>query len=128
MIAQGPINAAVNEEMFGHGIFNVDGDEWKQQRRVAASEFASAKLRDFSTNVFKEYALRLAFILEDFHGSQPPQSFDLQVLNYFLIKMDELTPSVEPYSSILSYGKFKIHPPTFDYLITIKLDEPQNNL
>jgi cytochrome P450 len=80
VIDQGPINAAINEEMFGHGIFNVDGDEWKQQRRVAASEFASAKLRDFSTNVFKEYAVRLAFILEDFRRSQPPLSFDLQVL------------------------------------------------
>ena len=106
---QGPINAAVNEEMFGHGIFNVDGDEWKQQRRVAASEFASAKLRDFSTNVFKEYAVRLAFILEDFHRSQPPQSFDLQVLNYDLINSTNLHPlTVKPSSSsILNYGNLK---------------------
>lgn len=114
VIDQGPINAAVNEEMFGHGIFNVDGDEWKQQRRVAASEFASAKLRDFSTNVFKEYAVRLAFILEDFRRSQPPLSFDLQVLVY-LHKFDELnyTLSKTTFFFIVFHPKlweFTIHP------------------
>lgn len=65
--------------MFGRGIFNVDGEEWSQQRRVAASEFASVKLRDFSTNVFREYALKLASILQEFQLSQPSRSFNLQV-------------------------------------------------
>lgn len=44
-----------------------------------ASEFASVKLRDFSTDVFREYALKLASILQEFQLSQPLRSFNLQV-------------------------------------------------
>ncbi|KAI5081953.1 hypothetical protein GOP47_0001696 [Adiantum capillus-veneris] len=54
------------EELLGDGIFNSDGDVWRQQRKTASFEFASKVLRDFSTVVFREYAQKLAFILAHF--------------------------------------------------------------
>ncbi|KAI3942737.1 hypothetical protein MKW92_045594 [Papaver armeniacum] len=51
------------EELFGDGIFNSDGEIWKQQRKTSSFEFASRNLRNFSTIVFKDYALILSGIL-----------------------------------------------------------------
>lgn len=51
------------EVLLGNGIFNVDGEKWRKQRKTASLEFASKNLRDFSTIVFKEYAVKLSDIL-----------------------------------------------------------------
>ncbi|KAH7297799.1 hypothetical protein KP509_25G013400 [Ceratopteris richardii] len=64
------------EELLGDGIFNSDGDAWRQQRKTASFEFASKVLRDFSTVVFREYAHKLAFILV--HLSQVQGPVDMQ--------------------------------------------------
>jgi hypothetical protein len=66
------------EVLLGHGIFNVDGELWKKQRKTASLEFASRNLRDFSTKVFKEYALKLSSILNQ--ASFLNQQIDMQVL------------------------------------------------
>uniref|UniRef100_A0A6N2LR97 NAC domain-containing protein n=1 Tax=Salix viminalis TaxID=40686 RepID=A0A6N2LR97_SALVM len=51
------------EVLLGDGIFNVDGELWRKQRKTASFEFASRNLRDFSTVVFREYSLKLSCIL-----------------------------------------------------------------
>ncbi|CAA6658744.1 unnamed protein product [Spirodela intermedia] len=51
------------EVLLGDGIFNADGEMWRTQRKTASFEFASKNLRDFSTKVFREYAVRLSEIL-----------------------------------------------------------------
>ncbi|KAJ6689981.1 hypothetical protein OIU85_006283 [Salix viminalis] len=51
------------EVLLGDGIFNVDGELWRKQRKTASFEFASRNLRDFSTVVFREYSLKLSSIL-----------------------------------------------------------------
>ncbi|KAI3944278.1 hypothetical protein MKW98_016508 [Papaver atlanticum] len=51
------------EELLGDGIFNSDGEMWKQQRKISSLEFASRNLRDFGTTVFRDYALILSGIL-----------------------------------------------------------------
>ncbi|KAJ8760999.1 hypothetical protein K2173_022037 [Erythroxylum novogranatense] len=51
------------EALLGDGIFNVDGELWRKQRKTASFEFASKNLRDFSTTVFREYSLKLSSIL-----------------------------------------------------------------
>ncbi|KAI3944104.1 hypothetical protein MKW92_037306 [Papaver armeniacum] len=51
------------EGFLGDGIFNSDGEMWRQQRKIASFEFASRNLRNFSTTVFREYALILSGIL-----------------------------------------------------------------
>ncbi|KAI3961046.1 hypothetical protein MKW92_026587 [Papaver armeniacum] len=51
------------EGFLGDGIFNSDGEMWRQQRKIASFEFASRNLRNFSTTVFRDYALILSGIL-----------------------------------------------------------------
>ncbi|KAG6429725.1 hypothetical protein SASPL_107778 [Salvia splendens] len=66
------------EVLLGDGIFNVDGELWRKQRKTASFEFASKNLRDFSTVVFREYGLKLASILS--HASCTNQVVDMQEL------------------------------------------------
>ncbi|CAM6012359.1 unnamed protein product [Sphagnum balticum] len=66
------------EDWVGHGIFNVDGEEWKHQRKVATAEFASSKLRDFSVHVYRSEALKLVQVLSI--AAKSHQTVDLQDL------------------------------------------------
>jgi cytochrome P450 len=70
------------EDWVGHGIFNVDGEEWKHQRKVATAEFASSKLRDFSVHVYRSEALKLVQVLSI--AAKNHQTVDLQVYCLFL--------------------------------------------
>jgi cytochrome P450 len=74
------VNTAPVKELFGEGIFVADGESWKEQRRVASYEFSSATLRDFSTKVFCEYALKLVAILAQ--KAKDGEAFDMQVRSY----------------------------------------------
>ncbi|KAH8551263.1 cytochrome P450 [Umbelopsis sp. PMI_123] len=42
------------DDLFGHGIFNADGDVWKYQRKTAAHIFNVKNFRDLFTVVFVE--------------------------------------------------------------------------
>lgn len=84
------------EVLLGDGIFNVDGELWRQQRKTASFEFASKNLRDFSTVVFRDYSLKLSAILSQ--ASSQNQQVDMQVTllvlhtekkNVFLLKRVE---------------------------------------
>ncbi|XP_022759520.1 cytochrome P450 704C1-like [Durio zibethinus] len=46
-------------DYWGQGIFAVDGDKWRQQRKLASYEFSTRNLRDFSCSVFKRNAAKL---------------------------------------------------------------------
>lgn len=65
------------EVLLGDGIFNVDGELWRKQRKTASFEFASKNLRDFSTKVFREYSLKLCSILNQVSGHN--RAVDMQV-------------------------------------------------
>jgi len=65
------------ETLLGNGIFNADGDEWRHQRKTASFEFASRVLRDYSTVIFRENALKLADILARVSDTKKP--IDMQV-------------------------------------------------
>ncbi|KAH9295605.1 hypothetical protein KI387_039193 [Taxus chinensis] len=64
------------EVLLGDGIFNADGEMWRTQRKTASFEFASKNLRDFSTVVFRDDALKLALIIS--RTAQYEQSLDMQ--------------------------------------------------
>ncbi|XP_042500102.1 cytochrome P450 704C1-like [Macadamia integrifolia] len=64
------------EDLFGNGIFNADGDKWRQQRKIASSEFSTRVLSDFSCAVFRRKAAKLAEIILGFQAMN--QSFDIQ--------------------------------------------------
>lgn len=76
---KGEVYHSYMEVLLGDGIFNVDGELWRKQRKTASFEFASKNLRDFSTIVFREYSLKLSDILSQ--ASFQNQEVDLQVTN-----------------------------------------------
>ncbi|KAJ7531583.1 hypothetical protein O6H91_14G073800 [Diphasiastrum complanatum] len=70
---------SVMEDLLGKGIFNVDGEHWKIQRKVASHEFTTRSLRDFTVeSVAREVKRRLLPTLE--HFCQSRVCFDLQEL------------------------------------------------
>ncbi|XVF79924.1 hypothetical protein PTKIN_Ptkin15bG0029300 [Pterospermum kingtungense] len=46
-------------DLWGQGIFVMDGDKWRQQRKLASYEFSTRVLRDFSCSVFRKNAAKL---------------------------------------------------------------------
>lgn len=77
VFVKGEVYHSYMEVLLGDGIFNVDGELWRKQRKTASFEFASKNLRDFSTVVFREYSLKLASILSK--ASSYQQEVDMQV-------------------------------------------------
>ncbi|CAN6815655.1 unnamed protein product [Brassica oleracea] len=63
-------------DLLGHGIFAVDGDKWRQQRKLASFEFSTRILRDFSCSVFRTNACKLVGFVSEFALSG--KSFDAQ--------------------------------------------------
>ncbi|XP_057949846.1 cytochrome P450 704B1-like [Malania oleifera] len=75
---KGAVYHSYMEVLLGDGIFNVDGELWRKQRKTASFEFASKNLRDFSTVVFREYGLKLSAIISQ--ASFNNQEVDMQEL------------------------------------------------
>ncbi|PKA52314.1 Cytochrome P450 704C1 [Apostasia shenzhenica] len=46
-------NRNVMKDLFGDGIFSVDGEKWRHQKKLASYEFSTKVLRDFSSIVFR---------------------------------------------------------------------------
>lgn len=76
--SKGEYNQDILRDLFGQGIFAVDGDKWKQQRKLASYEFSRRVLRDFSCSVFRKNSVKLVKKILEF--SKQNQSFDIQVL------------------------------------------------
>eukprot|EP01018_Ginkgo_biloba_P037642 Gb_34117 [translate_table: standard] len=76
--AVGPGAYEINYDLLGDGIFNSDGEMWKIQRKTASLEFSSKILRDYSTNAFRKWGLKLASILQhEAHNMQPVNMQDM---------------------------------------------------
>ncbi|XP_043693735.1 cytochrome P450 704C1-like [Telopea speciosissima] len=65
-------------DLFGDGIFNVEGDNWRQQRKIASFEFSTRVLRDFSYAVFRRKTAKLAETVSGFAAIN--KTFDIQDL------------------------------------------------
>lgn len=64
-------------DLFGDGIFAVDGDKWRHQRKLASLEFSTKVLRDFSTVVFRTNAGKLVSKVSQ--ASNAKEVIDMQV-------------------------------------------------
>ena len=73
----GKINQDIVTDLFGEGIFAVDGEKWRQQRKLASFEFSTRVLRDFSCTVFRRNAAKLVAKVGEL--SQASQVFDIHV-------------------------------------------------
>jgi len=78
-------------DLLGHGIFAVDGEKWRQQRKLSSFEFSTRVLRDFSCSVFRRNASKLVGFVSEFALSG--KAFDAQVS--FETKQDSLFPNLE---------------------------------
>jgi cytochrome P450 len=58
--SKGAFNTRVMRDLFGDGIFATDGEKWRHQRKVASHEFSTKVLRDFSSDIFRMNAAKLA--------------------------------------------------------------------
>ncbi|PHT47360.1 hypothetical protein CQW23_11568 [Capsicum baccatum] len=76
--SKGKQNQEVIDDLFGKGIFAVDGEKWKQQRKLASFEFSARVLRDFSCTVFRKGAAKL--VGKVFELSVANHVFDMQEL------------------------------------------------
>nr|AAZ39646.1 cytochrome P450 monooxygenase [Petunia x hybrida] len=56
---------SILKELLGDGIFTVDGDKWREQRKLSSHEFSTRVLRDFSSVVFRKNVAKLAHILSE---------------------------------------------------------------
>ncbi|XP_011034716.1 PREDICTED: cytochrome P450 704C1 isoform X2 [Populus euphratica] len=73
---KGKYNQDVVTDLFGKGIFAVDGDKWRQQRKLASFEFSTRVLRDFSCSVFRRNAAKLVRVVSEMAIAD--QIFDMQ--------------------------------------------------
>ncbi|KAJ8650111.1 hypothetical protein MRB53_003134 [Persea americana] len=76
--SKGEYNCTIVRDLLGDGIFAVDGDRWRQQRKLASSEFSTRVLRDFSCAVFRRNAAKLAGIVSEHEMGK--QTLDIQDL------------------------------------------------
>ncbi|KAJ4759427.1 Cytochrome P450 704C1 [Rhynchospora pubera] len=60
---QGDFNYDMVRDFLGDGIFAVDGDKRRQQRKIAIFEFSTKVLRDYSSRAFKNSASELTGIV-----------------------------------------------------------------
>ncbi|KAK3194971.1 hypothetical protein Dsin_026281 [Dipteronia sinensis] len=64
--SKGVYNQDVMTSLFGQGIFVVDGDKWRQQRKLSSFEFSTRVLRDFSCGVFRSNSAKLVKAVSEF--------------------------------------------------------------
>ncbi|XP_031272668.1 cytochrome P450 704C1-like [Pistacia vera] len=74
--SKGKYNQDIMTDLFGHGIFNVDGEKWRQQRKLASFEFSTRVLRDFSCAVFRKNTAKLVKAVSEF--ATAGRIFDMQ--------------------------------------------------
>lgn len=75
---KGEYNCGIMRDLFGDGIFAVDGEKWRQQRKLASYEFSTKVLKDFSTSIFLRNAVKLIMKISAVAGAK--QIIDMQDL------------------------------------------------
>ena len=74
---QGSYNYNILRDLLGDGIFTVDDEKWRQQRKVSSYEFSTKVLRDFSSVVFRKNGAKLAIVVSE--SASFNQTMDIQV-------------------------------------------------
>ncbi|KAK4383649.1 cytochrome [Sesamum angolense] len=93
---KGWYNYSILNDLLGDGIFTVDGDKWRAQRKVSSHEFSARAIRDVSAVVFKKNAVKLADIVTEAVVSNQPIDIQMHpekedVLSRFL-QLSEANP------------------------------------
>ncbi|KAL7612032.1 cytochrome P450 704C1 [Lactuca sativa] len=75
---KGEYNVDIMSDLFGNGIFVVDGAKWSHQRKLASLEFSTKVLREFSSVIFKSNTAKLVKKISLLAAAE--ESMDLQDL------------------------------------------------
>ncbi|XP_028776829.1 cytochrome P450 704C1-like [Neltuma alba] len=73
---KGERNHQTVADLLGEGIFAVDSEKWRQQRKLSSFEFSTRVLRDFSCSVFRRNAAKLVRVISE--SSNAGLGFDMQ--------------------------------------------------
>ncbi|KAM5557182.1 cytochrome P450 704C1 [Rosa sericea] len=65
-------------DVVGNGIFSVDGEKWRHQRKTSSSQFSTKVLREFSSEIFKNNAVKVADIIHE--AATSDKSIEMQDL------------------------------------------------
>lgn len=65
-------------DLLGDGIFTVDGEKWQHQRKTTSYEIGTKTVKDFSLQVFKFNALKLAEVVSKTAMSNTPVDFQVR--------------------------------------------------
>ncbi|KAI0520462.1 hypothetical protein KFK09_007938 [Dendrobium nobile] len=68
----------IMKDLLGNGIFAVDGDMWRHQRKVSSLEFSTKVLRDYSSLVFRSNAVKLSMLISE--AAKSTEIIDIQNL------------------------------------------------
>ncbi|PIA49821.1 hypothetical protein AQUCO_01300515v1, partial [Aquilegia coerulea] len=90
---KGWYNYTIQKDLLGDGIFTVDGEKWRQQRKMFSYEFSTKVLRDFSSLVFRKNAAKLAQIVLE--GSNKPMDIQDLFMKSTLDSIFKVTFGVE---------------------------------
>jgi len=74
---RGKYDGYILTDLLGEGIFNVNGEKWRQQRRLASYEFTPRVLRDYSSSAFRTISAKVVRLILGL--SQKDVVFDMQV-------------------------------------------------
>ena len=66
------------KDLLGDGIFNTDGEKWKQQRKISSHNFSQCNMRTFMTNIFINYSSRFNKSISIY--AEQDKEIDLQLL------------------------------------------------
>ncbi|KAL6979522.1 hypothetical protein U1Q18_021183 [Sarracenia purpurea var. burkii] len=65
-------------DLLGDGIFAVDGEKWRQQRKLLSNELSTKMMREFNSVIFQKNAVKLANTISESATSN--QIIDIQYL------------------------------------------------
>ncbi|XP_050237704.1 cytochrome P450 704C1 [Mercurialis annua] len=74
--SKGKYNQSIITDLFGEGIFAVDGEKWRKQRKLSSFEFSTRVLRDFSCSVFRNNGAKLVKVVSKIVVAD--RAFDMQ--------------------------------------------------
>ncbi|KAF5816789.1 putative abieta-7,13-dien-18-ol hydroxylase [Helianthus annuus] len=98
---KGTYHHDILKDLMGDGIFTVDGDKWREQRKISSYEFSTKVLRDFSSVIFRKNAVKLAHILSE--SADNNQSRDINVRLFQSTTFDHTPSYIYIYIIFFSY-------------------------
>ncbi|XP_004252175.4 cytochrome P450 704C1-like [Solanum lycopersicum] len=75
---KGDYHHEILKDFYGDGMFTVDGEKWKEQRKVSSPEFSKRVIREVNCVIFSKNAVKLANILDESANSK--ETVDIQDL------------------------------------------------